>query len=108
MEQLDIFTAAFHRDQAVKQVERHADPEWLLAARRAVAELAHTRTEFISDDVWTLIEKPSEARALGPVMLWAQREGLIAPTDRVRQSAQPKCHAMPRRVWRSLAYRAAS
>lgn len=91
------------RDEAIATVEDHATPGWIDYARYVVRQVALANAEFISDAVWEAgLGKPPEARALGAVMTWARREGLIAPTDRVLPSTQAGCHRMPRRVWRSL------
>lgn len=98
-------TARSERDAALSRVEANTDEEWKRQARAAVERLARSTPEFISDAVWdTGLEKPHEPRALGPIMRWAQAQGLIAPTDRLETSAQVASHAMPRRVWRSLVY----
>lgn len=92
---------------AVEQVEANASDLWIAQARETVEELARTRATFFADDVWLAgLPKPSEARALGAVMVWAKTERLIAPTADFVPSAQPGCHGVPRRVWRSLVYEA--
>lgn len=96
---------ALARDHAIATVEAHANPEWIAYARWMVERVARANEFFISDAVWEAgLPKVSESRALGPVMLWAQREGFIVPTNTTRPSAQPGCHKMPRRVWHSSIY----
>jgi hypothetical protein len=90
---------------AIAQAEANAPEQWLHDARETVRHLAHAHPTFIVDAVWdTGLPKPPEARAIGPVMLWAAREGLIVGTDQFIPSAQEGCHGVPRRVWRSLAF----
>lgn len=109
MDQLSFFDAAgaiIARDEAIARVEENAEPVWKKAATMAIRSLAVELDEFTTDDVWEwlysmAIEAPHEPRALGAMMLQASRDGLISPTDRVRKSARPVCHANPKRVWRS-------
>ncbi len=102
---LDMALARANRDCALARVDANSDEAWKQAARTAIERLATTQPEFISDAVWdTGLPKPREPRALGPIMVWAARRGLIVDTGRIQQSAQPKSHAMPRRIWRSLIY----
>lgn len=93
---------------ALQTVDDHANPSWVLYARHVVEQVARTNRTFIVDAVWEAgLGKPAEARAIGAVMKWAQRERLIAPTPEFRPSAQRGCHRVPRRVWRSLVFEAA-
>lgn len=93
---------------AIETVEENASDEWVEHARATVDHLARTRASFFADDVWLAgLPKPSEARALGSIMLWAKTERLIAPTDQFLPSAQPGCHGVPRRVWKSLVFEGA-
>lgn len=97
---------AVARDHAISTVEEHAVPEWVAFARHVVTQVAREHEWFISDAVWEAgLGKPPNARALGSVMTWARREGLIEPTNEFRPSAQKGCHRMPRRVWHSLIYK---
>jgi hypothetical protein len=94
------------RDEAMFRVAAHAEADWTTRARAAVEHVARSQPEMCSDDVWrTGLEKPREARALGPVMRWAAQRGLVVRTATFRQSAQAGCHAMDVRVWRSLVYK---
>lgn len=95
------------RDQAIEQVEAHADPTWKLHATAAIRWLARTRPEFTTDDVWQELHVrnhggPREPRALGALMVAAAKQGLIEPTDRYVPSQRPDCHRRPVKVWRSL------
>jgi hypothetical protein len=107
--QLDLDSEARARDAAIATAAEHANQEWIAFAHHVVEQVARTNATFISDAVWEAgLGKPPEARALGAVMRWAQRERLIAPTNASRPSAQAGCHQMPRRVWRSLVFEATS
>lgn len=92
---------------AIAQAEANAPQQWLADARAAVRHLAAKHPTFIVDAIWELgLPKPPEARAIGAVIQWAAREGLIVGTDDFLPSAQAGCHHVPRRVWRSLVFEA--
>lgn len=92
-------------DDALTRVEEHGNDAWFDFAWHVVQEVARTNGTFIVDAVWDAgLGKPPEARAIGVVILRAVRERLIEPTDEYRPSAQPGCHKVPRRVWRSLIF----
>lgn len=106
---LNATEEAVARDAAIATAEDHAVPEWVAFARHVVEQVARANRFFIVDAVWEAgLGKPPNARAIGPVMQWACREGLIAPTSEFRPSAQRGCHRVPRRVWRSLVFEATS
>lgn len=94
--------AAIAREQALRQVDENADPDWKDLALDAVRRTCEQRSDFISDDVWEVGELPQtrEDRALGPVMLRASRLGWCVKTDRVRPSKRSHLSGKP--VWRSL------
>ena len=93
------------RDEAIDRVEANANDEWLAKARQAVLWLAHNRDEWTTDDMWSLLDgcgvHTSEPRAMGAVMRWAARSGLVSKTDRVVNSRRAECHARPVAVWKS-------
>lgn len=93
------------RDEALRRVELNAEDEWKDRAKDALRAYARNHGEFASDALWDAgLEKPHEARALGPIMLWGQKEGIIAPTNRLQASTLISSHMMPKRVWRSLIF----
>lgn len=90
---------------AITDADDHADTEWKAAARRAVRHVADANLYFTTDLIWPLLDgdvTTHERRAMGAIMKWAHREGLIAPTDRFTASTRGVNHAQPLRVWRSL------
>lgn len=109
----DRESARSARDHAIARVERHADDGFNDAALGAIVRVAQRDERFIVDAVWQELARTDaqlsthERRAMGAVMLRAARENVIAPTEDFRASAQRHCHANPRRVWRSLIWRAA-
>lgn len=87
------------RDAGMAKVATYTNPEWKQAALQAFYDLAKTRLEFSSDEVWTLlslrqVESPDEPRALGPVAKIAIETGLIKKT-RYDQSTRPERHCAP-------------
>ena len=91
------------RDEGIERASEGAGEEWFRDAYRAVVELARSCDAFTSDHVWaTGLRKPEEPRALGAVMLRAQKDGVIEARREFRQTAQASRHRAPVRVWRSL------
>ena len=92
------------KQAAIAQVGRSADPVFKAAAVRAIRDLCTRQQELTADDVWMALERSGatqthEPRALGAVMQYAARLGLIAATDRWQESVLPQRHARPVRVW---------
>lgn len=91
------------RDEAMERVYNAADPEVKADARRAIRVVAERQTVFTSDDVWQeMTRHPEEPRVLGPLMRWAQSEGICERTDSTVLSELPQNHRRPIRVWKSL------
>ncbi len=92
------------RDLAIEAARLGANPEWKLEALLSVGRTAQEGDEFIVDDVVARISKEvstRDLRALGSVMLCAERLGWISKTEKFLPSRDPKHHACPRRVWKS-------
>lgn len=95
---------------AIQQVDQAAEALWKQNARAAVEEVCRMRPggEFTTDAVWYVLEQmwntegPHERRAMGPVMLRAARDGLIAQTDRFQKTTRKQAHRAPLQVWRVL------
>lgn len=85
------------RDSALAQVDEHASEDWKRIARAGLWARIRQGGEFTTDDLDVPV--PREPRAWGPVILAAQKAGLIRNTGRVRQSRQARCHARPKAVW---------
>lgn len=95
------------RDEAIAQVDEHANPDWKDDAYAAVVQLTETMSEFTTDDVWYSLKDSQrgathERRAMGAIMRKAARAGLIEPTERYLTSTRAICHSAPKRVWRSV------
>lgn len=75
---------------------------WSELAYRTVELLTQRQATLTTDDVWRHIDhlpKPSDPRALGPVMLRAQRSGLLARSGSFRTSQHKANHKRPVSVW---------
>jgi hypothetical protein len=98
----DLLQGEEARDEAIEQVRR-AHAEWANDALLAVKGAAQELSFFTTDDVWQRgLRRPTEARAMGPVMIEAMRRGWIIRTGQTRRSVRVKAHANPKQVWRSL------
>lgn len=103
MTEITMSDALLQRDAAIAAVDAHADAAWKAQALDAVLVTCRSYPEFHSDRIWeTGLDEPSEARALGPVMLQAARFGWCVRTDRVAPSV--RSHGSPKPVWRSLLF----
>lgn len=100
--------AARRRDAALVQVEQGADPDWMVAAWDALVAYLKHHSEWFADDFWanTTLERPRESRALGPVVLRAAREGLMAKSGQFRKSVASNMTEKP--IWTSKIYKAAT
>lgn len=77
--------------------------KWTEEVRAAVVRVASRQTTFLIDDVWkelSGVRTMGDRRKIGPVLLAMRRVGEIEATGQWVASAQPQCHANPRRVWR--------
>jgi hypothetical protein len=91
------------------RAERAANPEWRVFMEAAVVSVARNKRLFFCDDIEAVrmeLNGPEthENRALGPLMLWAMREGVCERTDDFALSARASRHRAPCRIWRSLIY----
>jgi len=79
------------RDEAIQLAEAGRTQKWRDDAYQAVERCARERQYLISDDCWRYMQprqRKGEARALGAILLKAQRSGMItadgyATTNRV-------------------------
>lgn len=96
--------AAVDRDLALARVEAAADEEWKDYAYDFLYQWCVNNPEMFTDELWALgLEEPREPRALGPVVLKLQRQGIIVRTVETRPRAKGNLAYGP--VWRSLIYR---
>lgn len=88
---------------ALEAVEAAADPDWMDIAWAALVTYLETHRTMFVDDLWdTGLPEPRESRALGPLILRAARDGLMAKSGEFRKSV--RSHLTEKPVWRSLIY----
>ena len=97
------------RDAAMQKVDDAAPDTWRTKADDAIKETAFRHYSFTSDEVWEVLDewgvpRPPEARALGPAMTRAAKNGYMEPLSSFRPSRRPELHASPRRLYRSRLY----
>lgn len=80
--------------------------EWIDAAYAAIRWCAVHHRTFTNYEIWRRFAvsdiKTLDGRALGPVLLRAERQGLIHNTGRVRASRLAHQHGRPVAIWESL------
>ncbi len=95
-------------EEALEQVQQHANDDWYDAALRFLYDLCLSREAITSDDLWKQLEctlyRTHEPRALGAVFREAAKEGWLRKTDRVINTTRPESHHRPIRVWESLLF----
>ena len=98
--------------EEAERVGKKADrlsPGWTDRAFDVVYAVAQTNQFFHIDDVHekaaiTGLDAPHDARAWGPPMIKAQRQGVCQKTGETKKSRYPGCHAHLRPVYQSLVY----
>jgi hypothetical protein len=102
-------TATEKRDADIRRAWSAADADWLDAVLAAIEAVARRQPTLTTDDV--LAHAPHldgvarEPRALGPAMLYAAKDGIIAPTDEYERSHRRQSNGRMKRRWTSLVYR---
>jgi hypothetical protein len=86
--------------EALAAVSRGTDPAWRRRALLVIVGLARLQDELDAEDVWDLIEKPREPRALGPIFLVLARRGFLRSLGPTPSASSSHCHPLTR--WRSL------
>lgn len=104
---LDGALADQSRTDAIQRADDHADPDWRDVAYDCVVAVAQRCAMFTTDQVIDELAKhptvsTHEGRALGPVMMRAQRNNIIVATDQFVNSEAVSRHRAPKRVWASL------
>lgn len=91
------------RDLGMDRAELAAGP-WNDEAFAFVRTYLEAHAELFCDDLWAAgLSEPPNAKALGPVILRAAREGLMEKSGNYRPSVSS--HGIPKPVWRSLIFR---
>ena len=92
------------KQQAIKEVETHADPQWIGKANEALDILIKNNQDFTSDQVWKLLDswqvpRPHAPSAMGAIMRRAALAKRIKKTGRFIPSAQSTNHQRDVAVW---------
>lgn len=93
------------RDEAVRAVAASEAP-WVAVAFDALVRVARRRDTLSSEDVWLELDmagvpRPTEGRAMGPVMVRGVREGVIRLAG-FTTGTDPKHHGDILRTYRSV------
>jgi hypothetical protein len=92
------------REEAIRRVTVHADPDWKTAAYETGLQLAGSRETLTSNDIFDAMPdtvNTHEPRAMGAVLRALKRDGILEATDRFVTSTSLVAHGRPTRVWRS-------
>lgn len=95
--------ARARRRDGMARADDHADSRWKIDAWTWLVAYLRSHPTFFADDVWPAgCPRPAEARAFGPLVLRAAREGLIRKTGTFRPRTSGNLTPAP--VWESLVY----
>lgn len=90
-------------------VDAGADETWKVRMEEALTEICKTRRVFTADEVFALAAerwpeiRTRDARAFGPIMMRAAKDGMIEKADVMGMPCnRPSRHGAPLTVWRSL------
>ncbi len=98
-----VRAARVRRRDGMTRADEHADSQWRADAWAWLGAYLRTHPTFFADDAWPAgCPRPREARAFGPLVLRAAREGLIRKTGTFR--ARTSGNLTPAPVWESLVY----
>ena len=103
MKALTRVKARARRGAGVEKVARGTDEAWARAAAIFIRDYCRRHEKMFCDDLWAAgLPVPREARALGPIILNAIRDGIIRRSGRVRASIHS--NMTPKPVWTSLVW----
>lgn len=97
-------------NEAIARVEANANPEWLLLMYDMLYGLAQVYDTITTELLWDALDEEHasdipyqhEPRALGPVMRYLVKDGVLAPTNEYVRSGRKSMHRRPLRVWRPI------
>lgn len=94
------------REEGIGAADANADRLWRTEAREALRWCADHHETFTADEVWQRLAAVGHAlqhepSALGPVFMWAAKEGLIRKTGMVRPTVFARRHR-DLTLWRSM------
>jgi hypothetical protein len=93
---------------ALRRVDAGSDENFKEEAKALVRTVAGQQEFLTTEDVLDRMHYTTpDNRAMGPIMLWAKSQGIIAKTEPERfvPSKYPDRHLADLRVWRSLIYK---
>ena len=82
--ELDGAKSAAARDDTIARVDAGADVEWMKRACGFIRAKAKEGNPFTTDDLWAVLEKPPEARAMGAAVRRMASHGIIVPLEMVK------------------------
>ena len=101
---LDPTMADEEKKKAMQKAYEAAPEKWRHDAQRAIFVLSYYLPRITSDDIWRILYKPPEGRALGPVMGGMAKLGYIRKTGETKKTAQVSRHNTDVNVWSSLVF----
>ncbi len=101
-DQLTLEQAFAEADAAILQAAENADQAWADLAFNLLVDWLKTHPTFHTDDIWSVLSEPREARAFGAVVRRAVAAGLMVKSGEYKPSVRSRGTAKP--VWRSEVY----
>ena len=108
-EQLLLFDAIAGEqacEEAIAQVDEHANPDWKQAAFEDGERVARKLPFFTTDPIWAELAEDSawthEPRAMGAVMRSLVGAGVCRKTERTVKTIRVAAHRRDLRIWQSL------
>lgn len=105
---IDLAAATRRREDGIARSQRAAGADWSERALAFVREYLRTHATLFVDDLWSAgLEEPTSPRALGAVMLTAQRRGWMAEYrhgEWIYARPSVRSNGQLKRVWRSHLY----
>lgn len=94
--------ARAERDDALRRVDAHGDPNWKIAAYDFLHAYLIAHDTMFVDDLWAagLPPAPGDDRVLGSIFQKAARAGWMEKSGTYRPSV--RSHMTEKAVWRSL------
>lgn len=102
--------ATYTKLTQAKRKRSSSDDAWRAIAYQSVEHVCFIMQTFTADDVWSEFGSryrhagSVDGRALGGIILRAQRSGLCKATAKTRKTARPSSRKRPLTVWFSNAY----
>lgn len=91
------------RDEGIARAHKHSPEDWKARAHVAVREVCLKMEQFTSDNIWAVLDRPREPRALAGI-LRSHNGKSCEPTSVFIPTKQVSRHRAPVRVWRSLIF----